>query len=159
MLRRVLGLRCLSAATECSTENCKLFYSTRLFCGHAMKLPQDELQRRLPGLRWSSTDAECTKEKCNLVYPTSGMRTWRLYALCLALPFVAALSYIVGSIKAKEHKYHERCRIRPPMAPYTYLRIRTKRFPWGDGNKTLFHNPRVNPLPEGYEDELEPDED
>lgn len=65
--------------------------------------------------------------------------------------FPAIVLAAVNCYLAHVNEPHER----PPFVKYDYLRIRTKRFPWGDGNKSLFHNPHVNALPDGYEDDNE----
>jgi len=82
---------------------------------------------------------------------TGGIRTWKLLSWFVAVPGVAAC-WVNAQLKEKEeHEHH----VRPEFVPYTHLRLRTKKFPWGDGNHTLFHNAHVNALPEGYEEEAE----
>nr|CAH0101832.1 unnamed protein product [Daphnia galeata] len=75
-----------------------------------------------------------------------GWKMWRTLTYVVALPGVALcmLNVYLGLDDAEAHSA-------PPFVAYDYMRIRNKRFPWGDGQKSLFHNPHVNALPGGYE--------
>uniref|UniRef100_A0A8D3CK37 Cytochrome c oxidase subunit n=1 Tax=Scophthalmus maximus TaxID=52904 RepID=A0A8D3CK37_SCOMX len=57
-----------------------------------------------------------------------------------------AVSWLNAHLKGQQHSHEQ-----PEFVPYSHLRVRTKKFPWGDGNHSLFHNPHTNPLPDGYE--------
>ncbi|XP_016957937.1 cytochrome c oxidase subunit 6A1, mitochondrial [Drosophila biarmipes] len=78
--------------------------------------------------------------------PANTAGLWKRVTFLLALPAIVLCAVNAFS----GHKHVER----EPFAKYEYLRRRTKRFPWGDGNRSLFHNAEVNALPEGYEDEV-----
>lgn len=57
----------------------------------------------------------------------------------MILPIITLLSlYVMGGEVAHKGTCRE----------YEYMRRRTKRFPWGEGNKSLYHNDETNFLPE-----------
>lgn len=78
------------------------------------------------------------------------MKLFRMLSV-LAFGVIGGVAYLVlEDIKTHTHE-------RPPFRKYSYLYKRDKPFPWGDHNKSFFHNPKFNALPDGYE-EIEEDE-
>ncbi|XP_064425671.1 cytochrome c oxidase subunit 6A, mitochondrial isoform X1 [Latimeria chalumnae] len=75
-----------------------------------------------------------------------GVRTWKILSFVVALPGVG-VCMLNAWLRMQQHSHDS-----PEFVAYSHLRIRTKPFPWSDGNHTLFHNPQTNPLPTGYED-------
>ncbi|KAG5280560.1 hypothetical protein AALO_G00061510 [Alosa alosa] len=76
-------------------------------------------------------------------------RLWKILTFVVAFPGVAVC--MLNTYLKMQHHHHEN----PEFVPYSHLRIRSKRFPWGDGVKSFFHNPEVNALPDGYEEHEE----
>ncbi|XP_011306270.1 uncharacterized protein [Fopius arisanus] len=77
----------------------------------------------------------------------SKIKFWKYASLFGAAPGVLIM-IIVTTININKESENPR----PPYKPMEYMYKRNKRFPWGDGNYTLFHNPERNPVPpDGYE--------
>jgi len=76
-----------------------------------------------------------------------GAKRWKNASLFLALP---AIFLCMANIY-----FNDEHQERPPFKPYEHKYIRTSKFPWGDGNHSLFHNKERNALPTGYDDEEE----
>ncbi|XP_062398512.1 cytochrome c oxidase subunit 6A, mitochondrial [Sardina pilchardus] len=75
-------------------------------------------------------------------------KTWKILTFVIAFPGVA-VCMLNMYLKMQQHKLHHE---NPEFVAYSHLRIRNKRFPWGDGVKSFFHNSEVNALPDGYEE-------
>ncbi|KAI1161445.1 cytochrome c oxidase, subunit VIa [Nemania serpens] len=98
------------------------------------------IQRRL-----ASTENQFVKERQAVQDHAAGTsELWRKISIYGAIPFLilaSANAYVLWN-EHWEHQSHL-----PPLeerVEYPYQNIRTKNFPWGDGDKTLFWNDSVN---------------
>merc|ERR1719318_639416 len=76
------------------------------------------------------------------------VKTAKFWKICsfTGVPVAIAATYYHAYYVVEHHKRPE------PFIEYDHLRLRTKPFPWGDGNHSLFHNPEMNGIPGvGYE--------
>lgn len=70
-----------------------------------------------------------------------GGALYKKLALFVCAPTIILLAINTFVLNVEEDKGRENYK------KYDYLLIRNKRFPWGDGTKSLFHNPHKNALP------------
>merc|ERR1719341_1880994 len=63
-----------------------------------------------------------------------GYETWKKGFIFAAIPII-----ILGHVNAFGMA-DESAHAAPEFVPYDHLRIRSKKFPWGDGNHSLIHN-------------------
>lgn len=71
---------------------------------------------------------------------------WRRFGLWTGVPVLAAAALNAWYIEREhaEHLAHHPVKYKD----LPYLHVRTKPFPWKDGNKSLFHNDHMQPPPE-----------
>ncbi|CAK3781321.1 cytochrome C oxidase subunit Via [Lecanosticta acicola] len=120
-----------------------------MFTARALRTARPTLrqltQRRLESTLQGPADNAFNRERQAVKeHAAATSDLWRKLSIYIVIP-----SLIIAGVNAWrlwdehwEHKKHE-----PPLeerVEYPYMNIRTKNFFWGDGDKTLFWNPKVN---------------
>lgn len=86
-----------------------------------------------------------TTKKAEVPTINKKMELYRNIFLYISVPGIIIYGLYILAFKPDKEKP------KPEFVPYEYLRIRKSTYPWGNGEKTLFHNKKVNALPNGYE--------
>ena len=85
-------------------------------------------------------------------HAASTLHLWKRLSLFVCIPVVSYLTWkklYVEREHLEKFEYH----------PWSHLRIRNKPFPWGDGDLSLLHNPKTNPVPPKEESTEEAEEE
>lgn len=89
-------------------------------------------------------DKQPPKRKVKKEHKPGGYKIYKKLAMFVCVPSIVLLALNVFVLNAEEEAA-------PEFLPYSYMCQRNKRFPWGDGTKTLFHNPDKNALKDRYQ--------
>lgn len=75
-----------------------------------------------------------------------GYKIYKMISIFVCAPMILLLAYNTFILNAEDPNAPP-----PEFHAYEYLCKRDRRYPWGDGTKTFFHNPHKNALKDGYE--------
>ncbi|KAL4223204.1 Cytochrome c oxidase subunit 6A1 [Mactra antiquata] len=73
-------------------------------------------------------------------------KTWMYTTALVAIPGVALCVVNAFFTDPEDHSP-------PEFIQYEHLRVRRKAFPWGNGDRSMLHNPQTNATSEGFEEE------
>ncbi|KAK3052544.1 hypothetical protein LTR09_006398 [Extremus antarcticus] len=101
-------------------------------------------QSSIGGLEGAADNAFNRERQAVKDHAAATSDTWRKLSIWVVIPCLCIASVNAWRLWTEhwEHKAHE-----GPIeerTEYPYMNIRTKNFFWGDGDKTLFWNPKVN---------------
>ncbi|KAF2643445.1 mitochondrial cytochrome c oxidase subunit VIa [Massarina eburnea CBS 473.64] len=90
-------------------------------------------------------DNEFNRERARIeVHAAESGELWRKLSIFVAIPCLV-IAVVNGKIRWDAHWEHQaHATPKEEMPEYAYQNLRTKNFWWGDGDKTLFWNDKVN---------------
>ncbi|KAI8813365.1 cytochrome c oxidase, subunit VIa, partial [Cladochytrium replicatum] len=111
----------------------------RRFASTSAPVPQSP---GFPPLNQMMTQAEYEA----MQHAKSSLSFWNKFNIFVTVPALAILGFFV---LPKEYAHIKHSQEHPPeFVAYPHMRKRKSKFPWGDGDKSLFHNPYLNRGPD-----------
>merc|ERR1712126_348803 len=131
---------CACPCCACVVEEAVILNKTKMFSRHAIQTVRNF---NTTSLRRSGMFPDPKKPDPAHIKTVD---FWKKASFIVGLPACIMLAVNAYMVE-KNHWSHPR----EDFIHYEYRAVRNKKFPFGDGNHSLFHNSYTNPIPQGYE--------